>query len=146
MCFFLLSFIYVPEELHSECHHSESTLTVKAFNSIQVTWGSDGHSIYAGELLRGAHLDDDVPATFQAQVARRAGRRHVEGDPVVLGGDGELVGAHFVGRVAVGHHPVGAHHHGCESQEEGEESERIIHKHTHTHTSDVRIDAKTSTP
>lgn len=96
----------------------------------ELTGGSDGHTVDAGELLRGAHLDDDVPAALQAQVARRAGRGHVEGDPVVLGGDGQLVGAHFVGRVAVGHHSVGTHHHGWEGRGRG--GQRELHTYTHT--------------
>lgn len=115
----LLLIIYLYP-MSSECHCSESAMTIKAFKSSQVTWGGDGDSVYAGELLWGAHLDDDVPAALKAQVARRAGRRHVEGDAVVLGGNGQLVGAHFVGRVAVGNHSVGAHHDGCERGGGGE--------------------------
>lgn len=118
----------VPNELHCNYHRSDNQGVQS--KSRHVTWGSDGHSVDAGELLWGAHLDDDVPAALQAQVARRAGRRHVEGDAVVLGGDGQLVGAHFVGRVAVGDHAVSAHHHGCEREGTGAaETEEVTQTH-----------------
>lgn len=71
----------------------------------------DGDSVYTGELLRGPHFDDDVPPALEAQVARRAGCSHVERDPMVLCGDGQLVRAHLVGCVAVSDDSVSTHHH-----------------------------------
>lgn len=77
------------------------------------TWCSDGDSVYTGELLRGSHFDDDVPPALKAQVARCAGCSHVERNPMVLCGDGQLVCAHLVGRVTVRDDSVGTHDHGC---------------------------------
>lgn len=90
-----------------------------------LTRGSNGDSIYAGEFLRGAHFDDDVPAALQAQVARCAGCRHIKGNPVVLCGDGQLVRAHLVGCVTVGNHPICTHHHSWEGEHDGKSKELL---------------------
>lgn len=87
----------------------------------QLTGRRDADAVHVRQLLAGALLDGDVGARLQPQVAGGAGRRHVEGDPVVLGGDGQLVGAHLVSRVPVGHHAVGAYHHGCQGAGSGGE-------------------------
>ena len=41
-----------------------------------------------GQLLARTLLDDDLPARLQVEVTRGAGGSHIEGDAVVLGGDG----------------------------------------------------------
>lgn len=64
------------------------------------------NSVDAGELLSRTLLDHDVSSALQTQIAGRAGRRHVKRYPVMLGSDGQLIRAHFVGRVAVGNNPV----------------------------------------
>src|SRR6185369_11972004 len=51
----------------------------------------------------------DVFARLQVQVDGAVGRRHVEGDVVVLGQDGQAVGADLVGHVALGGDAVRAH-------------------------------------
>lgn len=64
------------------------------------------NSVDAGELLSWTLLDHDVSSALQTQIAGRAGRRHVKRYTVMLGSDGQLIRAHFVGRVAVGNNPV----------------------------------------
>lgn len=99
-----------PLTPHTCKHHKHDTY---------LTRGSNGDSVYTGELLRGAHFDDDVPATLQAQVAGRAGRSHIEGNPMVLCCDGQLVCAHFVGCVAIGNHSICTYHYSCEGEYRG---------------------------
>lgn len=77
----------------------------------RLTRGGDGNTVYTSEFFRGAHFNDDVLATLQAQVARCARCCHVEGNPMVLCCDGQLVCAHFVGCVAIGNHSVCTYHH-----------------------------------
>lgn len=101
-----------------------------------LTWRSDGNSVYTSELFGRAHFNDDVLATLQAQVARCARSCHVEGNPVVLCCDGQLVRAHFVGCVAICHHSVCTYHHSWEANHGGvsgraEIRDKKLNRHTH---------------
>lgn len=131
--------MHTKEGLCTAAVTSESWSSVWKPVQHRLTWGGDGNSVYTRELLRGAHFNDDVLAALQAQVARCARRRHVEGNPVVLRCDGQLVRAHFVGRVAIGNHSVCTDHHSWEANQ-GHKCEcteikrRKANVRTHTHT------------
>src|SRR6266481_272199 len=70
--------------------------------------GSDAHALEMGDFGGGALFDGDVLAVGDGKVEGGDGRGDVEGHVVFLGEDGDLVGADFVGGVAVGRDAVGA--------------------------------------
>lgn len=74
-----------------------------------LTGGCNPDPVDICQLLPWALLNDDLLSCLQTEVTRGAGGSHVEGDAMVLGSDGQLVGAHLVGRVTVGNHSVGSH-------------------------------------
>src|SRR4029077_1150039 len=72
--------------------------------------GGDAGAEDFGDLDLLAPLDQDGGAGGRGAVDRRERRGDVEGDLVVVGQDGDGVGADLVGGVAVGRDAVGADH------------------------------------
>ena len=70
--------------------------------------GGDLHAVDVGDFAGGALFDGDVVAGGGGEVDGVEGRGDVEGDAVLLGEDGDGVGADLVGGVAVGGDAVGA--------------------------------------
>src|SRR5260370_19677233 len=64
--------------------------------------GGDSNALEMRDFGGGTLLDGNVLAVGDGKIKRGDGRGDVEGDVVLLGEDGHLVGADFVGGVAVG--------------------------------------------
>src|SRR5256884_3016988 len=70
--------------------------------------GSDAHALEMGDFGGGALFDGNVVAVGDGEIEGGNRRGDVKGDVVLLGENGHLVGADFVGGIAVGGDAVGA--------------------------------------
>src|SRR2546429_1254544 len=70
--------------------------------------GSDAHALEMGDFGGGALFDGNVVAVGDGEIEGGNRRGDVKGDVVLLGKNSHLVGADFVGGVAVGGDAVGA--------------------------------------
>ncbi len=66
----------------------------------------------AGDLFRIAFLDRNCGAIREVEVDGGGGREDIERNVVMTGGDGDAIGADFVGGIAIGRNAVGADENG----------------------------------
>src|SRR6218665_45847 len=78
--------------------------------SYKLTSSSNRNASDFGDFLRRTFLDHDLLPTFNAQINRRAWSYNVERHSVMLGQNGDSIGADFVSSIAICSDSIGSCH------------------------------------